>query len=294
MQITIQKQDGPIAKSGLTPLTFNGIPNKTYIVIASDNAASGIYFDHWSNGSTSKPTTVTLKGSMTLTAYYKTSVTSGPTTHNLAVNALSASDNSSLAMSATITSASGTVVKTGPTPLTYTGTADATYTVSVSNGGGYTFDHWQDGNTANPRTTLLNTDMAVTAYYKAALSSIQTLIPKTGVLVSLYMYPGSTGSTYWQQVIDQKQLHPSVPIVAVFNPSSGPGTSRDLNIASWVAKLQSAGVIAIGYTSDNYATRSLVSFEAHAGTYKNWYSADGLFIDEFTNKVGYESSTTKT
>lgn len=63
-------------------------------------------------------------------------------------------------------------------------------------------------------------------------SSIQTLVSKIGILVSLYMYLGSTGSTYWQQVIDQKQLHPSVPIVAVFNPSSGLGTSRDSNIAS--------------------------------------------------------------
>jgi len=103
------------------------------------------------------------------------------------------------------------------------------------------------------------------------------------------MYPGSTGSTYWQQVIDQKQQHPSVPIVAVFNPSSGPGSAKDVNIANWVAKLKNAGVLAIGYTSDNYGATSLSTLKTHADEYKNWYNADGLFIDEFTNKVGYET-----
>jgi hypothetical protein len=298
MSITIQNPDGSTATNGFTPLTFSGMPNKTYTVVASDYAANNIYFDHWSNGSTNKSTTVTLKGSMTLNAYYKTTTTTTTTTHNLMVNALSSS-GSSLGMYTTISSATGTVVKTGYTPLAYTGTAGATYTVSVSNYGSYTFDHWQDGSTTNPRTFALNADMTETAYYNSSTTtttsssssttSIQTLVPKTGILVSLYMYPGSTGSTYWQQVIDQKLQHPSVPIVAVFNPSSGPGTSKDSNIAAWVAKLQSAGVLAIGYKSDNYATTSLADLEAAANSYKNWYNADGLFIDEFTNKAGYET-----
>jgi hypothetical protein len=120
-------------------------------------------------------------------------------------------------------------------------------------------------------------------------SDIRSLIPKTGVYVALYMYPSGIGATWWQKVIDEKVKHPAVPIVATFNPSSGPGGSRDANIASWVSKMRNAGVIMIGYTYDDYGTRPLSALKADADKYKNWYNADGLFIDEFTNKVGYET-----
>jgi hypothetical protein len=110
----------------------------------------------------------------------------------------------------------------------------------------------------------------------------------TYTVVALYMYPGSTGATQWQKVIDEKAKHPSVPVVAIFNPSSEPGGSKDSTIASWVAKLRNVGVIAIGYTYDNYGTRSLYDLNRDADKYKYWYNADGLFIDEFTNKAGFE------
>ena len=90
-------------------------------------------------------------------------------------------------------------------------------------------------------------------------------------------------------MIDEKAKHPSVPVVAIFNPSSGPGGAKDSTIASWVAKLRNVGVVAIGYTYDNYGTRSLYDLNRDADKYKNWYGADGLFIDEFTNKVGFEN-----
>lgn len=297
MWIVIQS-NGSTVKSGFTPLVFSGIVGNTYTAIASDYAAGNIYFDHWGNGSTSKTRTLTLNSDTTFNAYYRngsTSTTSTSTTHKLTVNAL-ASSGSSLGMYTTVSSG-GTVVKTGYSPLTYTGTAGASYTITVSNYGTYTFEHWQDGSTANPRTVTLNADVTETANYKSSTSSttsttptsIQALIPKTGNLVSLYMYPGSTGSTYWQQVINQKLSHPSVPIVAIFNPSSGPGSYKDSNIANWVAKLHSAGVLAIGYTADDYGTKSLSTLKGDADKYKNWYNADGLFIDEFTNKVGYET-----
>jgi hypothetical protein len=119
-------------------------------------------------------------------------------------------------------------------------------------------------------------------------SPIADLIPKTGVFVALYMWPGGTGDDQWQKVINEKTKHPSVPIVAVFNPNSGPGNNKDSTIASWVNKLKQAGVIAIGYTHDDYGARSLAALKVDADKYKNWYNADGLFIDEFTNKVGFE------
>ncbi len=198
----------------------------------------------------------------------------------------------------------GSTVKTGFTPLTFSGVTGSTYTVVAHDydAGSIFFDHWGNGSTNKSRTVTLNSNVWLDAFYKTGSSGtttsgstvtsgsgISSLIPKTGVYVALYMYPSSTGSVHWQKVIDEKTKHPSVPIVVTFNPNSGPGSSKDNTIATWVGKLKAAGVIAIGYTYDDYGTRSLTALKADADKYKNWYNADGLFIDEFTNKVGYET-----
>jgi hypothetical protein len=198
----------------------------------------------------------------------------------------------------------GTTIKSGFTPLTITGNHGATYVVTVSNYGSYTFDHWGSGTTGNPRWVTLYGDTTATAYYRTGSSSapapapapapssgggIQNLIPKTGAFVALYMYPGGSGDDHWQKVYDVKRAHPSVPIVAVFNPSSGPGSYDNSVFSSWVDKLRSVGVIMLGYTHDDYGARSLSALRTDVDKYKNWYNADGIFIDEFTNKAGYES-----
>ena len=225
---------------------------------------------------------------------------------NLTVNAYS-SGGSALHMYATIQSG-GNTIKSGYMPLTIAGTTGTTYVVRVQDFGNEVFDHWGkwDGRD-NPRTLVLYGDTTATAYFKSATSTPtsdpapasttssptsgtgQSLLPKTGMVVSLYMYPGSTGSPYWQQVIDAKNAHPSVPMVAVFNPSNGPGWSKDTTIANWVSKLKDAGVLVLGYTADDYGSKALSTLTGDADKYKNWYNADGLFIDEFTNKVGHES-----
>ena len=223
----------------------------------------------------------------------------------------------------TTISHNGAVIKTGFTPLTFAGEVGKTYSVSVSDydAGSLFFSKWGSGSTERARTftvgtsnlwfdaffsntktsssggstgststtTTSTTTTTTTTATTTPVPDISKLIPKTGVYVALYMYPSSTGAVWWQKVIDEKTKHPSVPIVATFNPNSGPGSAKDSNIANWVAKLKAAGVIAIGYTYDDYGTRSLSALKADADKYKNWYNADGLFIDEFTNKVGFES-----
>ena len=203
-----------------------------------------------------------------------------------------------ISMWATIQSG-GTTIKSGFTPLTISGTTGATYVVTISNYGSYTFDHWGNGSTGNPRWITLNAATTATAIFRTSSTpspspppsgtGISALIPKTGIFTALYMYPSGTGATWWQKVYDAKVSHPSVPFVIVFNPSSGPGSYDDGNISNWVNKLRSVGVIALGYTHDDYGARSVSSVNSDASKYKNWYNADGIFIDEFTNNVGYES-----
>lgn len=149
----------------------------------------------------------------------------------------------------------------------------------------------------------------MTAYYRtgsgivlpapAVADSIQDLITKTGVLVPLYMYPGTTGSVHWQKVIDEKNKHPSVPMVAIINPFSGPGNTKDSNIVSWVEELQTAGIIAIGYVPDGYAdtknpgARTMTYMKDAVKKYHDWYGVDGIFFDEFPNKAGHEDRYTE-
>jgi hypothetical protein len=308
-------QNGSMVKSGYTPLVFAAAEGSAYTVRGYNFAADGIFFDHWQDGSTSRTTTVTVRGDTWVNSFHRTA----DGLHSLTVNAYT-TDSAALHMYATVKSG-GSTIKSGYTPFTIAGKADATYTVTVEGYGTYDFDHWGnwDGH-SNPRTLVLYGDTTATAYYKAASSTttqaltpapapapvqsptpsspppaapapegIQGILPKTGVFVALYRYPSSSGASSWQQVYDEKVKHPSVPLVAVFNPASGPGWSDDGTISNWVNKLKSVGIIMLGYTHDDYGSRSLSSLNADADKYMNWYNADGLFIDEFTNKVGYES-----
>lgn len=125
---------------------------------------------------------------------------------------------------------------------------------------------------------IVTTPILTTSHPAFAASS-------TGLIVPLYSYPGS----YWNQVIQAKNAHPSVPIVAVVNPNNGPGSSIDSTYASSIKQLQSAGITVLGYVYTGYGSRSTSSAEADILTYHNWYNVNGIFFDEMSNVSGYES-----
>jgi len=107
----------------------------------------------------------------------------------------------------------------------------------------------------------------------------------TGVIVPLYSYPGS----YWNQLIQAKNAHPSVPIVAIINPNNGPGSSIDSTYVSSVQQLQSAGIQVLGYVATGYGSNSQSSEESQVNSYINWYHVDGIFFDEMANWSGLET-----
>lgn len=106
----------------------------------------------------------------------------------------------------------------------------------------------------------------------------------TGIMVPLYTYPGGT----WNRVIETKNDHPDVPVVAIVNPASGPGGSRDSNYVSGIGKLKDAGVIVIGYVSTAYTNRALSAVKSDIDKWASWYDIDGIFFDEQTNWAGKE------
>ncbi|OLC25726.1 MAG: hypothetical protein AUH71_00590 [Thaumarchaeota archaeon 13_1_40CM_4_48_7] len=113
--------------------------------------------------------------------------------------------------------------------------------------------------------------------------------PAAGIIVPLYTYPGGT----WDTVVKTKNNHPAVPIVAIVNPASGPGASKDSNYVSGIAQLKAAGVVVIGYVSTAYTSRSLAAVKGDIDKWGSWYGVDGIFFDEQTNWAGGESYYTQ-
>ena len=108
----------------------------------------------------------------------------------------------------------------------------------------------------------------------------------SGVVIPLYTYP-TDGS--WAASLQAKNAHPNVPIIAIINPSDGPGGSSDSNYVQGVKNFQAAGIIVIGYVATGYASHGMSDLDAQISRYKNWYSVNGIFFDEMANNQGNEN-----
>jgi hypothetical protein len=118
-----------------------------------------------------------------------------------------------------------------------------------------------------------------------ALKAPGTLDHVTGIIIPMYIYPGSiyTNADY-NQLIDLKKKYHSVPVYVILNPASGPGTVQDGNYSVAIQRLQGAGIKVLGYIDTAYAGRSLAAAEADVDQWKNLYPGiDGIFYDQMTN-----------
>src|SRR6266568_3633523 len=98
------------------------------------------------------------------------------------------------------------------------------------------------------------------------------------VAVPSYFDPGSL----WTQM----ESGASTTGLAIMNPNSGPGTSKDQRYADQVTHTEAKGIIVVGYISTSYAgthntTRTLAAAEQDVDTYYRWYpDIEGIFVDE--------------
>jgi Spherulation-specific family 4 len=113
----------------------------------------------------------------------------------------------------------------------------------------------------------------------------QQATTSTGALVPLYSYPGQS----WQTLAQAKEAYPSVPVVAIINPVSGPGSYQDPNFVSGIQMLQSAGVTLVGYVATDFGALPLSQVEQEIYTYSQYYSLSGIFFDQMASVSGYES-----
>jgi Spherulation-specific family 4 len=97
------------------------------------------------------------------------------------------------------------------------------------------------------------------------------------LLVPAYFYPAAQGLVYWNQLIEAAAR---VPIVAIMNPASGPGTELDPLYRAVLERARSSGVRVIAYVASGYGARPMAEVCADLLRYQSFYPLDGFFIDE--------------
>jgi hypothetical protein len=110
----------------------------------------------------------------------------------------------------------------------------------------------------------------------------------SGTLVPLYTDPSSPT---WVAVASAKKSHPTVSVIAVINPSDGPGSAKDASYVSGTQALKDAGVIVLGYVATGWGATSATSIVQPAiDKYVAWYPAvTGIFFDEQASDAGKEA-----
>jgi hypothetical protein len=178
---TVVSQGSTTVKTGFTPLSAT-LAAGTYDVTVGDYG--GYYFNHWSDGTTTRDHSVTIgtTGTTTLTAVYSTTAQPPPSSPppsspppsqpSIIVKSVDSSSNP-LSGYYTTLSQNGATLSTAFTPATFAVTAGQQYTIEVQDYGNYHFDHWADnGSTNRDRTvTATNSSMTLTAVYTSGSSS---------------------------------------------------------------------------------------------------------------------------
>ncbi len=107
-----------------------------------------------------------------------------------------------------------------------------------------------------------------------------TLGYRTGLLVPAYFDP-TADPTDWAS-LDTAAL--TTPVIAIMNPSSGPGSSVNPAYTTVISALQANGGQVIGYVPTGDGADSLASVETEINEYHSFYPAiNGIFLDQMTN-----------
>ena len=108
----------------------------------------------------------------------------------------------------------------------------------------------------------------------------------SGSIVPLYTYPSDPS---WTAIISAAKAHPSVHVIAIINPNSGPGAGTDAEFTKGAGNLVKAGIVPIGYVSTDYGKRGEPAVKADIDKWRSAYpSVSGIFFDEESNSAGEE------
>jgi Spherulation-specific family 4 len=102
-------------------------------------------------------------------------------------------------------------------------------------------------------------------------------------LVPAYFYPTWWVGSFWD---DLNAAAARIPVEAIMNPASGPGTASNPDYVVAVCELQKAGGKVIGYVPTGYGFRCADDILCDVSAYLSWYGVNGIFLDEMGNQPG--------
>jgi hypothetical protein len=119
--------------------------------------------------------------------------------------------------------------------------------------------------------------VALMAFVTPAAGSTNAL----GFLVPAYFYPSGAGNAFWDAL---NTAATRVPLIAILNPNSGPGSSADNNYRRVTTVLRGAGGRVIAYVHTSYTGRPINDVKSDVDRYLSFYTVDGFFVDEMDNR----------
>lgn len=98
------------------------------------------------------------------------------------------------------------------------------------------------------------------------------------LLIPLYVHPAEDPGS-WHRLITAADRTYGV----VLNPANGPGDVPDPAFASVAGALRAAGARLLGYVDTDYGTRAAAEVAEDARRHREWYGADGCFLDRVSS-----------
>jgi hypothetical protein len=97
------------------------------------------------------------------------------------------------------------------------------------------------------------------------------------LLIPLYVHPAEDPDA-WRRLTGAAHRAYGV----VLNPASGPGPRPDPAFTAAAGALRAAGVRLLGYVDTGYGARDREAAADEMRRYREWYAADGCFLDRVT------------
>ncbi|NUK88650.1 spherulation-specific family 4 protein [Streptomyces lunaelactis] len=101
------------------------------------------------------------------------------------------------------------------------------------------------------------------------------------LLVPYYEHPAERPDAWDAVVAAAPRLYG-----VVLNPADGPGTAPDPAFAAVAERLRAAGVRVLGYADTAYARRPHSAVVHDLLRHRDWYGADGAFLDQVSAEPG--------
>ncbi|MET9256431.1 spherulation-specific family 4 protein [Streptomyces sp. NPDC003717] len=101
------------------------------------------------------------------------------------------------------------------------------------------------------------------------------------LLIPLYVHPAEDPGA-WHRLVSAADRTWAV----VLNPADGPGDTPDPAFTAAAGALRAAGARLLGYVDTDYGTRAAAGMLADARRHREWYGADGCFLDRVSAAHG--------